>query len=330
MPALPVLFVSTPFDRSFVRDGSRLAIWDLARALPAHDVQPTIAIGSVFPTLDGVQQIKVRRKSELLYQAAKFGGLICTFFSPSLATIAPLTALRAAKKVCVVLPSMPQNSLVARAIRPDVVTSQPALERYPHARLIPLPFDSPDVEIVEKTAHPYVLYVGDFEFGDGIFAMLCAFESSCAHLHLAIASRMKTERSAEIRASIEDRVAMSPKLAGRVTVLGTVNDAQSWIASARAVVLYQTHTHAKLDHPRSLLEALYFKRSVIVGPAPSLKDLVPASGGRFVRNESELRDALRAADAGDVALTDASQILADRAPDRVAAQFAQLFRSIGC
>jgi hypothetical protein len=76
-----------------------------------------------------------------------------------------------------------------------------------------------------------------------------------------------------------------------------------------------------------LLEAIYFKRFIVVGSAPSLKEIVPPSGGRFVQSEADLRDALRTIDAGEAPDADAGEILTERTPDRIAAKFAAVFGS---
>ena len=333
-----MLLVTTPFDARTHLDGARLAALDLARGL--------VAIGAARPVLlarpgwapppECDAAVVDGSPSSLAVLAAIARAdveVVHALFAPRRRTALALFALARARRVRLVqtLASSPRAWSRSLCVG-DVVV---ATSRAAHARLVavgvgvgrlaivPLPFAPPSAPpAVPKVPRDLVLDVGDLEFGGGLATTLDAFARIAprpgAHPALVLAGRRKTPAAARIE----------QKIRGRARLLGEVPSLLPWIAGARCVLLAAVDTFAKIDHPRALLESIALGTRVIVGPAPSLGELVEEpSLGEVTVDRAALTAAIERAFERPPPDPDAiARVLAPRHPSIVAAAYAELYR----
>lgn len=347
--------LSTPFDARAHLDGSRRAIADLVHALAASGLaRPAVLVAEGGAAPAGARAVPIRslgasRSLEAAVAAAlEEVDVVHAWFSPRIATGSVLRVIRALRRVRIVqtVPSVPRSTRAARlALVGDVIvpTSDATAIALATAgvdatrmRRVPSPFaHETDVARAEGAPRDLVLYAGDWEFDDGIDRALDAFARLApprgVSPHLAIAARAKTPRARDVEARVRRRIAEQPGLRGHVTILGELPSLLPWIAAARAVVLPATTTYAKLDHPRVLLEAIALGVRIVVGPAPSLHELVDDPRiGEVARDRGELREAIERC--FEIPGPDASailKVLGPRRPERVAERYAGLYEGPG-
>jgi hypothetical protein len=279
--------------------------------------------------------------------------VVHALFAPRVATGVTLRALSAATRTPLVqtIASRPRSfTHVGRSLAGEaIVATSRATERalldagIAPARVstIPLPFAAPSAVELPTDAPPgrWLLFGGDYEFGDALDPTLDAFAQLASphgmKLTLVIAARAKTERSRAIEQALRARIARTPALVGRVRVLGEVPSLLPWILGAAAVVLPARDSFAKIDHPRMLLEALAFGVPIVVGPAPSLAELVREGGagdaaiGEVADDVPALRGALeRVLVRPALAAESVARILGPRSPARIAAAYAALYARV--
>lgn len=340
-----VLLLSTPFDARARLDGSRCAIADLVAGLVAQRVaEPTVLVteGGEAPPGARAEHVGRGQVEALLGTLLSQVDLVHAWFAPRMVTATALRALRVAKRVPIVqtVPSVPRSfSLASAALAGDVVVATSdatAIALATHgvdARnmvRVPSPFAPRAPEGTVEAPRDLLLYVGDWEFDDGVDRALQALSRLSPPRgvvpHLAIAARGKTARAREVEARVRKKVAAGP-LRDRVTILGEVPSLLPWIAASRAVLLPASTTFAKLDHPRALLEAIALGVPIIVGPAPSLAELCDDERvGEVARDAAELRDAIENALARPSIPADAIlKVLGPRRPDVVARRYGELY-----
>lgn len=328
-----VLLLTTPLapEGEGPANGATLAAVDLARALAASGrAEPVLLArpGALVPEGCDSLPILTRRTRDLEALASIVrarADVVHAIFAPRPSTgiaLAALTRLARAPLVQTVA-SRPRTfarharSLPGRVVISTSAATTRALRAAGLAddRLVelPLPFTpraaARDLELpAERPRGCTLLFAGDYEFGDALEPTLEAFAQLAPPrglpVTLLIAARAKTPRARAIEAALRDRVARSSSLRGRVRVLGEVRSLLPWILSSSAVLLPARDLYAKLDHPRVLLEALSLGVPIVVGPAPSLGELVREGGdggegaegiGEIARDAPALREAMERA-----------------------------------
>lgn len=337
-----VLFLSTPFDRRARFDGSRRAIADLSPALAELGIEPHVLVdGGEAPR--GARGVPVEgRRSLAAFRSALRADfdLVHAWFAPRRATGLALRAVRARKPVVQTLASIhPDATGVARSIAlagDRIVATSAATGRACRVpAVVPVPF-AQDPRPIDRIAAPrdLLLYAGDWEFDDGVERTLKAFAQIAAPRgvvpHLAIAARTKTAASRAIEERVRMQIIGRSDLRGRVHVLGEVPDLRAWIAAARAVVVPASTTFAKLDHPRVLLEALSLGVRIVVGPAPSLAELVTDPRiGEVANDPSSLREAFeRVFEEPAPPKSAIVELLSPRRPEAVARAYAGIYEEV--
>ncbi len=351
--SLRVLLLGTPLDARTRLDGSRRAIVDLARGLVETQVaRPTILVrpGAIVPA--GCDALTVRGGPLEIFAAAARGrfDVVHAIFAPRMRTALALAALRrwTGVKVVQTLASVglprrvfspiraPIASRIDGSVDVLVATSQARLRelegRGARAIYLPMPFAADELAEVKlpEGAHggtaPSLLFVGDYELGGALEPTLEAFATMASPLGvrptLLVAARTKTPESARIARRLE-------KIAG-VRVLGELPSLLPWIAASRAVLLPATDTRAKLDHPRALLEAIALGTRIVVGPAPSLAELVSdPSLGEVTREVASLRAAMEHALIAEPVRPMARMALLElRRPTVVALRYGEVYRGL--
>lgn len=346
-----VLFVSTPFDALARLDGSRRAIADLIPALVARGVEPFVLAAAGTAAPEGARAIEVAATGSLrAVESAVATALtqvdaLHAWFAPRPSTGLVLRAVRALRSVRVVqtVASLPRSlRAIGLSLAGDVIV--PTSD----AAAVALATASVDASRMTRVLSPYLpervvstepraprdllLFAGDLEMDDSLDRTLSAFARMAPPRgvtpHLAIAARDKTKRATALMAKVRRRIAETPSLRGRVSVLGELPSLLPWIAAARGVLLPASTTFAKLDHPRVLLEALSLGVRIVVGTAPSLAELVDdARVGERVTDVAELREAMERCFSEPPPTHDAVvKLLSPRAPDAVAERYLSLYR----
>lgn len=345
-----VLLLSTPFDARARLDGSRCAVADLAHALAARGIEPTVLVRAGETTPRGAKTFLVRRDARLeaaLAAALEQVDLIHAWFAPRLPTATVLRAVRRLRNVPIVqtVASVPRSMFsVGATLAGDVIvpTSDATAIALATAGIdarkmakIPAPF-AHFAEGLPDPAAPrdLLLYAGDWEFDDGVERTLHAFARMAPPRgvtpHLAIAARVKTERAHEVERKTKKRIADTAALRDRVTLLGEVPSLLPWIAAARGVIVPASTTFAKLDHPRVLLEAIALGVRIVVGAAPSLAELVDDPRiGEVATDAGELREAMERCFSEPPPPANAIlKMLAPRRPEVVAGRYAEVYASL--
>ncbi len=345
-----VLILSTPFDARARLDGSRLAVADLVAGLCAlsERIEPTVLVsdGGVPPEGARVSAVgRAARGRVVLAAALAEVDVIHAWFAPRVVTAGVLSAIRRARGVPIVqtIASVPKSmALVRGAVVGDVVVptsdataialAMHGIDAKKMAR-VPSPFaHRADVAREPRAPRDLLLYAGDWEFDDGVERTLHAFARMApprgVNPHLAIAARAKTAAAREAEQRARKKIESTSTLRGRVTILGEVASLLPWIAAARGVIVPASTTYAKLDHPRVLLEALSLGVRIVVGPAPSLTELVDDPRiGEVAIDSGELREAMERCFELDPPPAEAiTRVLAPRRPEVVAARYAELYR----
>ena len=348
-----VLFLSTPFDARTHLDGSRRAIADLLPALVLNGVTPTVLVRAGELAPGGGRTFVVRGNDRA--EAALAAGLaevdlIHAWFAPRTPTAALLHLVRRVRGIPIVqtVASVPRSMFsVGSTLAGDVIVptsdataialATAGVDARRMAR-IPSPFLFTGDRVLSPAAsvgvvgvpRDLLIYAGDWEFDDGIERTLHAFARMAAPRgvtpHLAIASRGKTKRAAEIEQKIRKRIADTVVLRDRVTILGELPSLLPFIAGARGVLVPASNTFAKLDHPRVLLEAIALGVRIVVGTAPSLAELVDdARVGEIARDNGELREAMeRCFSEPPPPPAVIARLLSPRQPEPIAARYAQI------
>jgi glycosyltransferase involved in cell wall biosynthesis len=116
----------------------------------------------------------------------------------------------------------------------------------------------------------------------------------------------------------------------RVVLVGEQPSLLPWIAAARCVLLPARDLYAKLDHPRALLEAVALGTRIVVGPAPSLAELiVDDTIGEVARDAIALREAIeRSFEAPRPDPKSIARALLPRGPNVVAAAYGEIYASL--
>jgi glycosyltransferase involved in cell wall biosynthesis len=332
-----VLLLTTPLDERTRLDGARLAAIDLARALrrtgsakpimlvrpgtaPPENVEGVMAPGGAASVIAAV----MRARPEILH----------AIFAPRRRTSIALALLRRALRAPVVqtIASHPKalrpSMLVGDAV---VATSEACASELrglgkPPSAVVPMPFAPPPYVHTpdDRLPRDLVLFAGDLEHGGAVEATIEAFAGIArphgTHPVLAIAARNKSPAALRIARSLEDRV----------TLVGEQPSLLPWIAAARCVLLPARHLYAKLDHPRVLLEAIALGTRIVVGPAPSLQELVvDETLGEMARDAVELREAIERSFEGTRPEPKAmARALLPRGPNVVAAAYGDLYGSV--
>ncbi|GAC1574295.1 MAG: hypothetical protein NVS3B20_05920 [Polyangiales bacterium] len=360
-----VLIVSTPIDARAHLNGSTRAVIDLASALAATGlVQPIVMARDGAQVPKGCESLTIPQGSaagsiSLFREAHRCRPtIIHALFAPRASTAIALRALGRLVSAPIVqtVPSVPRNyRAIHRALASDVIvaTSESTLKTLvqhgvspsrmqrlplpfsmgsaPPSTALPQAFDRIDDPGASMAPHPYALYVGDYEFGDGFNPTLEAFGAlRTRHAdppHLIIAARTKTPASVRIAREIDCKIKTSTVLRGSIRVLGEVASLLPWIASARCVLLPASSTYAKLDHPRVLLEAIALGRRIVVGTAPSLAELVrDGAVGEVVTSQTSLGLAIeRALLVKSIPAASIARILDPRRPEIIAAAYVDIY-----
>lgn len=339
---LRVLLLGTPLDARARLDGSRRAIVDLARGLVETGVaRPTIAVRPGATVPEGCDALTVTGGPTTIFAAAARGrfDVVHALFAPRVRTALALAALRRVSGARVVhtlasLGSPLRLHAPTRTADAVVATSMATFRRLRRegggARVhhVPLPFaldEIGELRLPEGVPRPSLLYVGDYELGGALEPTLEAFATMAPPIGmrptLLVAARTKTKASARIARRLEGL--------SNVRVLGELPSLLPWLAAARAVLLPATSTIAKLDHPRALLEAIALGTRVVVGPAPSLAELVvDPSLGDVTVDVPSLRAAMEAAlIAEPVRPTARLSVLEVRRPAVVALAYGPIYRA---
>jgi glycosyltransferase involved in cell wall biosynthesis len=347
------LLLTTPLGEG-APNGATLAAVDLARAfVQSGRVRPVLLARRGARVPEGCEAIaiatRVGRPVEALAAVARArADVVHAMFAPRLATGLALRAVAAGLRVPIVqtIASSPRGGRIdPRALAGAIVVATSAAT---HAQLIaagvderrvveiPLPFAPTRALDVPRDAPPgrYLLFAGDYEFGEAIEPTLDAFAQLAPprgmHPTLVVAARPKTPRARSIERTIARRIEASPALRGRVRVLGEVPSLLPWILGAAAVLLPARDTFAKIDHPRVLLEAISLGVPIVVGSAPTLVELVREAGddaiGEVASDVPSLREAMERALVRP-ALSPASvlPLLEARRPERIAEAYEALY-----
>lgn len=367
MREMRVLLLTTPLGDG-PPNGASLAALDLARALAAAGLaRPILLVRGEARVPDGCEALRLHtgraRALEALAAVVRArADVVHAMFAPRVATGVALRALSRVTRSPVVqtIASRPRSYVhVGRALagRAVVATSR-ATERAlldagiapGRVSTIPLPFAAPQAVELPPKAPPgrWILFGGDYEFGDALAPTLEAFAQLAPprgmNLELVIAARAKTERSRTIERTLRARIERSPALQGRVRILGEVASLLPWILGAAAVVLPARDTFAKIDHPRVLLEAIALGVPIVVGPAPSIAELVregdggkgdadgEAAIGEVTNDVPALREAIERVlvqpAPSPAKLERIASILARRSPARIAEAYAALYARV--
>ncbi|MGZ3418482.1 MAG: glycosyltransferase [Polyangiales bacterium] len=346
-----VLILSTPFGARTHLDGSRLAVADLVAGLVATGAaEPRVLCTEGHAAPEGARSVVVgegglaRALEVVAATALAEVDVVHAWFAPRVATGVVLLAMRKMRGVRVVqtVASIPRTfrgldlALPGDVIVPtsDATAIALATNGFDATRMtrIPAPF-AHETAVARDPAIPrdLLLFAGDLEFDDGLERTLAAFAKMApprgVSPHLAIAARKKTPRASEVEAEARKKIEETPSLRGRVTFLGELPSLLPWIAAARAVIVPSRTTYAKLDHPRVLLEAIALGVRVIVGPAPSLAELVDDPRlGEVAGDPPTLREALEGAFSLPPPPASAiMRVLAARRPEAVASRYAPLY-----
>jgi glycosyltransferase involved in cell wall biosynthesis len=344
--AMRVLLLATPLDARAHLDGTRLAVVELATALASQGLaRPLVLVPPGVEAPPGCEGIVVRGRSPAAVIAASVRArpsIVHALFAPRRRTGLALAAMRAMLRVPIVqtIASVPRGTTWPSLVGDVVVATSSWMEgelaraKLPARRRarVPMPFSPPlDVRPEPSAPRTLFLHVGDWEHGGGIDETLDAFAQLAPPMgvvpHLAFAARRKSAASARREVEIRARIEAKEALRGRVHVLGERDSLLPWIASARCVLLPASSTHAKLDHPRALLEAIALGTRIVVGPAPSLAELVVAPAlGEVAIGTAALREAMeRTFSAEPPEARDVLAVLEPRRPELVAAIYADLY-----
>jgi len=322
-----VLLLTTPFDRRAHLDGTRRAVLDLLPELPGHDVAPWV-LGRQGTRVAGADVLAVEGPADVFARILSWlrpGDLVHAFLTPRRRTVIALHAIERRAPVLHTLTSTPVDKLLMPRMQRTIATSA-WVGRGLDLPVIPMPF-APEPPTLAAPYKNLLLFAGDAREGGGILETAEAFRSMSlpwgVRAVLGIASRAKNA----------DEVALARDVCTRTpdaVLLGEQPSLLPHLTAARAVLLPASHTHAKLDHPRVLLEALSAGTRIVVGPAPNLAELLPdPSLGVVVDGVSSLRealeDALVAPHPGPLAV---ARVLSARNPRRIAAAYAKLYDAL--
>jgi glycosyltransferase involved in cell wall biosynthesis len=332
-----VLLITTPLDERTRLDGARLAAIDLARALrrtgsakpimlvrpgtaPPENVEGVMVPGGAASVVAAV----MRARPEILH----------AIFAPRRRTSIALALLRRALRAPIVqtIASRPKTFHASMIVGDAVIATSDscaselrALGRPPTAT-VPMPFAPPPYVHTPDDRLPgdFVLFVGDLEHGGALEPTIEAF-ARIARPHgtrpvLAVASREKSRESLRVARALDDRAVL----------VGEQPSLLPWIAAARCVLLPARDLYAKLDHPRALLEAIALGTRIVVGPAPSLAELiVDDTIGEVARDAVTLREAIeRSFEAPRPEPKSIARALLPRGPNVVAAAYGDLYASL--
>ncbi len=365
-----VLLLTTPLGDG-PPNGASLAAVDLACALASAGLaRPILLVHGDGTVPEGCEAVRVHtrraRAIEALVAVVRArADVVHAMFAPRPGTGLALRALSRATATPLVqtVASRPRSFANAtRALAGDaIVATSVATERAlldaglspERLSTLPLPFAPPGRGAhaglpKDRPTAPWLLFAGDYEFGDALEPTLAAFAllrrgpaGGGPEAELVVAARAKTARARTIERSLRERIAETLGLRGRVRVLGEVPSLLPWIEGAAAVVLPARDTFAKLDHPRVLLESLALGVPIVVGPAPSLAELVRegedaggggehgAGVGEIAADVPALRDAFaRALLRPALAPARVGPTLERRSPARVAAAYAALYARV--
>ena len=332
-----VLLLTTPLDERTRLDGARLAAIDLARALRrTGSAKPILLVRPGTAPPENVEGVMVpggpasvvaavmRAKPEILH----------AIFAPRRRTSIALALLRRALRAPIVqtIASHPKalhgSMLVGDAVvaTSDACASELRAIGRPPTAMVPMPFAPPPYVHTPDDSLPrdLVLFVGDLEHGGAIEATMEAF-ARVSRPHgtnpvLAVASRNKSSEAIRVARSLGDRAVL----------VGEQPSLLPWIAAARCVLLPARDLYAKLDHPRVLLEAIALGTRIVVGPAPSLEELiVDETIGEVARDAVELREAIeRSFDAPRPEPKSMARALLPRGANVVAAAYGDLYGAV--
>lgn len=322
-----VLLLTTPFDPRAHLDGTRRAVLDLLPELPGHDLAPWV-LGREGAKVRGADVLTVAGPTDVFARVLGWlrpGDLVHAFLTPRRRTVLALHAIERRAPVLHTLTSTPVDKLLMPRMRRTIATSA-WVGRGLDLPVIPMPF-APEPPTLAAPVKNLLLFAGDAREGGGLVEAAEAFRSMSppwgVRAVLGVASRAKNATEVALARAVCEKTPDS-------VLLGELPSLLPHVTAARAVLLPASHTHAKLDHPRVLLEALSAGTRIVVGSAPTLAELLPdPSLGTVVEGISALRealeDALVAPHPGPLAV---ARVLSARNPRRVAAAYAALYERL--
>lgn len=329
-----VVLLATPLSARAHLDGTTRAVIDLARGL-VDDARftPVVLVRSGIPAPNGCEAIVVGEGAGPLAIFAAVSrarvDVVHAMFAPRRRTGVALRMLR--RPIVQTLASLGRLDRLALGGDVIVATSRAMQGRVDGSVYVPMPFAPESVASIVDPPKNHALFVGDYEHGDALEPAIAAIEQASSPNGvvptLAIAARAKSTRARSIEAALRARIARSRALRARVTIVSEVPSLLPYLAGARCVLLPATSTEAKLDHPRVLLEAIAIGTRILVGNAPSLRELVTTPAiGEVVADVASLRDAIeRAFEPHPIDRAAVTAILSPRAPHVVARAYAELY-----